>query len=404
MTASPKLCFVIMPFSKERKEVFTYGIAPACKRAGFEAVRVDQLKGVFNINRKIIEHLFCSDVVIAEITDKNPNVFYEMGVSHAIGNKTIMIAQSSKELPFDISNYRCLIYEQSVEGLQHLQEQIFDSLQELEKWSKNPSNPVQDFKPEEACMANAVAEDLRRQLREAELQLREKEKFLHAAITPNQWQKLQAEHQRAQADLKTKEQAAAQQLVQMEALQKEAIQLRSLVRAANSTQGVKPKLQFRAVSMARFSEEKVSQMLKAYDFYDRDHNTSGNGVTHKYEPAERSGEKLVIDHATGLTWQQAGSAQLMIYKKAEQYIRDLNKSRFAGYEGWRLPTLDEAMSLMEHGPKNGDLYIAPEFAREQWCIWTVDSLDRDSIWVVNFNYGSCFYNVEGICYYVRAVR
>jgi len=86
---TPKLCFVIMPFSEERKEVYKHGIAPACQRAGFAAVRVDELKGHFNINRKIIEHIFSSDAVIAEITDHNPNVFYEMGVAHAIGNKTI---------------------------------------------------------------------------------------------------------------------------------------------------------------------------------------------------------------------------------------------------------------------------------------------------------------------------
>lgn len=402
MTVPPKLCFVIMPFSEERLEVFTHGIAPACENAGFTAVRVDQLKGHFNINRKIIEHIFACDAVIAEITDKNPNVFYEMGVAHSIGNKTIMIAQNAHDLPFDIRNYRCLIYKQTAAGLQKLQEQIVESLQELDDWGKSPSNPVQDFKPEEAFIANT--EGLRRRLHQAELQLREKEKLLNAAIAPRQWQLLQAEHQRLLYELKTKEQTSAQQVAQMEALQKEAMRLRALVLAANSTQGVKPKLQFRAVSMAKFSQEKVSQMLKTNDFYDRDHNASGNGVTHKYEPVERGGEKLVVDHATGLTWQQAGSAQLMIYKKTEQYIRDLNKSRFAGYEGWHLPTLEEAMSLMEHGPKNGDLYIAPDFAREQWCIWTMDSLDRDSIWVVNFNYGSCFHNVEGICYYVRAVR
>src|SRR5262245_57335771 len=131
---TPKLCFVIMPFSEERKEVYKHGIAPACERAGFKAVRVDELKGHFNINRKIIEHIFASDAVIAEITDKNPNVFYEMGVAHAIGNKTIMIAQNAKELPFDISNYRCIIYKQSVDGLQQLQAEIVESLQELGRW------------------------------------------------------------------------------------------------------------------------------------------------------------------------------------------------------------------------------------------------------------------------------
>jgi len=88
-TTSPKLCFVIMPFKEERWEVFEYGIAPACAQAGFQAVRVDQLQGVFNITREIIEHIFRCEVIIAEVTDQNPNVFYEMGVAHTVDNKTV---------------------------------------------------------------------------------------------------------------------------------------------------------------------------------------------------------------------------------------------------------------------------------------------------------------------------
>ncbi len=403
MTATPKLCFVIMPFSKERKEVFTYGIAPACKQAGFEAVRVDQLKGHFNINRKIIEHLFRSDVVIAEITDQNPNVFYEMGVAHSLGNKTIMIAQSAKDLPFDINNYRCLIYEQSVEGLQHLQAQIIESLQELEKWSRSPSNPVQDFKPEETFITNAIAENLRRQLNEAEQQLREKETLLKSAIAPSQWQKLQAEHQRAQNELKNTEQAAAQKAVEIAALQKEVERLRALVPSPKPAQARQPTLKLRVEPKDKLSEEDVKQMLRDKNFYDRDYNSNGKGIQHQYERAEHGGEKLVVDHATGLTWQQAGSAQNITFEQAEKYVRDLNQKRFAGYEDWRLPTLEEAMSLMERETKNGDLYIAPEFDKAQRWIWTADQAGTGRAWVVDF-LGGCSLTDVGSYKHVRAVR
>jgi hypothetical protein len=206
-----------MPFSEERKEVYKYGIAPACQRAGFKAVRVDELKGHFNINRKIIEHIFSSNAVIAEITDKNPNVFYEMGVAHAIGNKTIMIAQNAKELPFDISNYRCIIYKQSVDGLQQLQEEILESLQELERWSQHPSNPVQDFKPYEAFIPKSVAEELNRELQKKAASLK---------TVKADWEKLRREAENLQRDLRAKEQLLSQAVDKsaLEALQRELAQ------------------------------------------------------------------------------------------------------------------------------------------------------------------------------------
>lgn len=98
-TNSLKLCFVLMPFKDDMKEVYRDAIKPACKRASFVSLRVDELKGAFNINRKIIEHIFSSDAIIADLTDWNPNVFYELGVAHAIDNKTITIISTSVTVP-----------------------------------------------------------------------------------------------------------------------------------------------------------------------------------------------------------------------------------------------------------------------------------------------------------------
>mgnify|MGYP001587936746 FL=1 len=401
MTATPKLCFVIMPFSEERMEVFTHGIAPACEKAGFAAVRVDQLKGHFNINRKIIEHIFSSDAVIAEITDKNPNVFYEMGVAHSIGNKTIMVAQNAKDLPFDIRNYRCLIYEQSETGLQQLQKQIVESLQELEKWGQSPSNPVQDFKPEDAFIPKSKAELLRRQL---EQQVHENEKLMRNSIAPVQWQKLQADYQQLQDKLKSKEQITAQQATEVVALQKEVESLRTRVPSPKLAQPPKPNHKLRTEPNDNLSEEDVKQMLRNQNFYDRDYYTEGKGIAHQYERIEREGAKLVADHLTGLTWEQVGSAKPMTYTKVEEYVRELNKKRFAGYNDWRLPTLEEVMSLMEREEKHGDLYIAPEFDKTQRWIWTADQAGTGWAWVVYFTNGSCDLVDVGYNAHVRAVR
>ncbi len=151
-------------------------------------------------------------------------------------------------------------------------------------------------------------------------------------------------------------------------------------------------------------EEEVKAMLKQHDLFDKDWHKEGKGIPHFYLLCERQGEKLVIDYATGLTWQQSGSSNHMTYSDAEKYVRELNAKRFAGYEDWRLPTLEEAMSLMEREKKNGDLYIDPVFDRAQPWIWTADKSSGSSCWVAYFDLGGCFNLLVGNAYYVRLVR
>ena len=111
----------------------------------------------------------------------------------------------------------------------------------------------------------------------------------------------------------------------------------------------------------------------------------------------------MIDHATGLMWQQSGSQEYMTYAEAENYVADLQNKRFVGFNDWRLPTLEEAMSLME--PKQHDnLYLDPVFDRKQTWIWTADKVSAGLAWVVYFLYGGCVHGHVNDCYYVRAVR
>jgi len=93
----------------------------------------------------------------------------------------------------------------------------------------------------------------------------------------------------------------------------------------------------------------------------------------------------------------------MIFAKAEEYIQKLNKDHFAGCTGWRLPTLEEAMSLMEP-KKHGDLYIDPVFDKTQRWIWTADNASAGVAWVVGFYGGGCYNSRLHLYVYVRAVR
>lgn len=169
--AKQKLCFVIMPFHPDLMPVFNDAIRPACRQTGFKALRVDELEGVYNINREIIEHIFMSDAIIADLTNWRPNVFYELGVAHAISNKAIMIINKKDEIPFDIKMYSCILYEQNKRGLAKLAASLVKSLNSLDVWRQEPANPVQDHNPT-ICIPKRELEVIRGKLHEKEELLR----------------------------------------------------------------------------------------------------------------------------------------------------------------------------------------------------------------------------------------
>jgi hypothetical protein len=148
-----------------------------------------------------------------------------------------------------------------------------------------------------------------------------------------------------------------------------------------------PSVQLRSTPIESLSANEVEKMLKERDFFDSNRNKQGKGLNHQYEVLERKGEKLVIDHTTGLTYQQSGSPNFMFYANALKWISELNKKKFTGYDDWRLPTLEEAMSLMDTKKKNGDLYISEVFDQTQRWVWTADKSGGSVAWVVGFDLG-----------------
>ncbi len=162
------------------------------------------------------------------------------------------------------------------------------------------------------------------------------------------------------------------------------------------------RLKLRAEPVASLSEGEVKKMLRQRDFFATDWYPQGKGVAHLFEAREREG--VVVDHATGLMWQQSGSPNEIAFAAAEKYVRDMNQRRLAGFNDWRLPTLEEAMSLLEREKKNSDLYIDPLFDRRQRWIWTADKFSASSCWAVGFYGGSCDDPPVDGRSYVRLVR
>ena len=135
-------------------------------------------------------------------------------------------------------------------------------------------------------------------------------------------------------------------------------------------------------------------------------------INHDYNPKAIKGDKVVVDNATGMMWHQSGSDNTMLWDEAKEWVEDLNSEEgYAGYQDWRLPTLDEAASLLESSRKNGDLCIDPVFSKKQRYIWTGDKCDyvfkngSEAAWYVFFNPGGVDWGSHfNVSYYVRPVR
>jgi len=136
---------------------------------------------------------------------------------------------------------------------------------------------------------------------------------------------------------------------------------------------------------------------KEWGFYG--HSTINN----EYDLKTINGDKVVIDHATGLMWHQSGSSNSMNWDEAKQWVRDLNSWGYAGYHDWRLPTLEESASLLESSNRNG-LYIDSVFSNKQEWNWTGDEYGSEGAWGVYFGSDLVFWVNFASEFYVRPVR
>jgi hypothetical protein len=121
-------CFIAMPFAEEFDAIFNC-IKKALKKENLAALRTDELLGGGHIIEDILEGIATSEIVIADVTGRNPNVFYELGIAHMCKevDKVILLSQDIESVPFDLRAFRHIVYRLGPAGLRVLAETLRES-------------------------------------------------------------------------------------------------------------------------------------------------------------------------------------------------------------------------------------------------------------------------------------
>jgi hypothetical protein len=123
-------CFVVMPFGDPDLEVvYEDFVEPTlAKKCDLDCQRGDDVFGSNVIMDDILKSIRSADVILADLTRKNANVFYEVGICHAVGKPVVLLAQSIDDVPFDLRHRRVLLYEYSPRGCKRLEANLKDNM------------------------------------------------------------------------------------------------------------------------------------------------------------------------------------------------------------------------------------------------------------------------------------
>lgn len=142
MKIKDKICFVIAPIgepdspARDRSDkVLKFIIKPVTDKYGYCAVRADELPQPGLITTQIITHLFNDSIIIADLSDHNPNVYYELAIRHVIKKPFIHLIEVGQKIPFDIQGIRTISYNStdlnSVEKAKKIWKHQYDILNKI---------------------------------------------------------------------------------------------------------------------------------------------------------------------------------------------------------------------------------------------------------------------------------
>jgi len=147
VSVSPKdTCLVLMPFTDPHSTYYEQIYKPAVEKAGLLPVRADaEIFGAGNITDQVWQGINAAKILVAELTTRNPNVFYELGVAHALKKPVVLVGSNENDVPFDLRHIKVIYYDVSDPFwgrtlIDKVAEGILAAL-------KNPTEAI--FKPEE---------------------------------------------------------------------------------------------------------------------------------------------------------------------------------------------------------------------------------------------------------------
>jgi hypothetical protein len=117
--------FTLMPFTPEYEDTYRLAISAACEAAGAYCERVDEQIFHESILQRIYNQIAKADLIVADMSDRNPNVFYEVGYAHALGKRVVLLTRHAEDIPFDLKHYPHIVYGSSLTQLrQQLERQV----------------------------------------------------------------------------------------------------------------------------------------------------------------------------------------------------------------------------------------------------------------------------------------
>ena len=145
---NPSVFDEISTFDPEFTPIYTDFLKSVLEDVGFDVTRADDMQSQGNILRDVLEGIVHKDLIIADLTNANPNVFYELGIAHATRKPVILVTQSIEEVPFDLQSYRLIEYDVHFAKIGEAKEKLANYANGFLGDRIKFGNPFTDFFPE----------------------------------------------------------------------------------------------------------------------------------------------------------------------------------------------------------------------------------------------------------------